>query len=169
MKPKELIKSTVVLTAICLIVAAALSATNYFTKDKIERSKAEATQAAMNELVPGAKFSEISEDSYSAEKDGDVCGYVFISEEMGYKSKIQVMTATDISGTVTGVCVTDCSNESPGIGQKVGTEDSFTDLFKGQSKIASADAITGATFSSDAVTKAVNNALEMYESVKGGQ
>lgn len=165
MSVKALLKPTLILTAICLVVTAALSVTNFFTQDKIAAAKAETVAAAMERLVPGAAFQELQEGVYEASTGA----YVFLTSQMGYKSEIQVMTAVDRSGTVTGVTVVDCSEESPGIGQKVGTDMDFIEQFSGQSKQVQADAITGATFSSDAVTKAVNDALILFADLKGGQ
>lgn len=170
---KNLIIPTVALTAICLIVTGLLSVTDYFTKDRIASAKAEQVAEAMQSLVPNSDYTDLkingrSEISYAAERNGQTVGYIFITDQLGYKSSIQVMTALDTNGEIIGVSVIDCADESPGIGQKVGTEKSFTDQFIGQSGSAQADAITGATFSSKAVTGAVNDALEMYKTVNGG-
>lgn len=174
MTKKEIIMPAVILTVICFTVTVLLSLTNLITADKIAKAKADSIAAAMEQLVPGAVFNEAGDNIYSAEKDGQKTAYLFITEEMGYKSKIEVLTAVNASdGTVIGVTVTDCSDESPGIGQKVASEKEFTAKFAGKSKSDSpdgvkADAITGATFSSNAVTKAVNDALERFDGIKGG-
>ena len=169
MNKKEIIKPAVILTVICFVVAGLLALTNYITADKIAKAKADSIAEAMESLVPGADFSEIKENSYSASQNGQISAYVFITEEMGYKSKIEVMTAVNAAdGTIIGVTVTGCADESPGIGQKVGSDQSFTDQFSGQSGTAQADAITGATFSSKAVTKAVNDALAELSEIKEG-
>ena len=149
MNKKEIVIPALILTVICFSVTLLLSLTNFITADKIERAKADSMAEAMQSLVPGAEFTE--------------------TEEMGYKSKIEVMTAVNAAdGSIIGVTVTGCADESPGIGQKVGSDESFTAQYTGQSKEAKADAITGATFSSKAVTKAVNDALDKFDGIKGG-
>ena len=168
MSKKEIIKPALILTAICFAVAGLLGLTNYITEDKIAKAKADSIAQAMENLVPDSDFKEIGENLYTASNGGELSAYVFITEEMGYKSKIEVMTAVNADGSIIGVTVTGCADESPGIGQKVGSEKSFTDQFTGQSTSAEADAITGATFSSKAVTKAVNNALEKFSEIKEG-
>ena len=169
MNKKEIVIPALILTVICFSVTLLLSLTNFITADKIERAKADSMAEAMQSLVPGAEFTETEENTYSAQKDGQTAAYVFITEEMGYKSKIEVMTAVNAAdGSIIGVTVTGCADESPGIGQKVGSDESFTAQYPGQSKEAKADAITGATFSSKAVTKAVNDALDKFDGIKGG-
>lgn len=168
MSKKEIIKPALILTAICFAVAGLLGLTNYITQDKIAKAKADSIAEAMENLVPDARFDQIDQNTYTASNGGEISAYVFITEEMGYKSKIEVMTAVNAEGSIIGVTVTGCADESPGIGQKVGSEKSFTDQFTGQSTSAEADAITGATFSSKAVTKAVNNALEKFSEIKEG-
>jgi Na+-translocating ferredoxin:NAD+ oxidoreductase RnfG subunit len=78
---------------------------------------------------------------------------------------VEVLTAFDTQNKVTGVAVTHCADESPGIGQKVGTDEVFLDQYKGYEANQKIDAITGATYSSDAVTAAVEQAVAY---VQGG-
>ena len=70
------------------------------------------------------------------------------------------MTAFNESYNFTGVVVTDCADESPGIGQKIGTDQAFLNQYVGYTFGQSVDAITGATYSSEAVTQAVETALD---------
>ncbi len=170
MKLKEILLPTLVLFLVCGVVTGALSYTNALTKDTIEQQKQQQLQTAMEQLVPGGEYTSLDEQNtrYKATVKGETY-YIFLTEGKGYKSDLQVMTAIDAAGTVTGVAVTDCANESPGIGQKVDDAD-FTAQFTGASgSVESVDAITGATYSSVAVQKAVNAALEQFEStVQGG-
>ena len=168
---KSVGKPTLTLFLVCLLVTAALSVTNYLTKDAIAAAKEQAVAEAMAGLLPGCEYAPLNEeaDAYAARREGQTAGYIFITEAMGYKSSVQVMTALDAAGTVTGVHVLDCTDESPGIGQKVGTTPAFTDQFAGRREPSDAvDAITGATYSSKAVRDAVNAALERFASVVGG-
>ena len=66
MNKKEIIKPAVILTVICFVVAGLLALTNYITADKIAKAKADSIAEAMESLVPGAEFSDIKENSYSA-------------------------------------------------------------------------------------------------------
>ena len=57
---KENIKSVVVLTAICLVVAALLAVTNFYTAPIIEANKAAAATGSLAEVIPGAAgFEEV--------------------------------------------------------------------------------------------------------------
>ncbi len=165
MKLKQILLPTLTLFIICLVVTAALSVTNHFTKDAIEAQSQKQLTETMSNLLPEYSFTQQNETTYLATKE-DTTVYVFLTKAMGYKSKVEVMTAIDESGTVTGVAVVNCSEESPGIGQKVGTDSGFLSQFTGANgQISDYDAITGATYSSVAVKDAVNMALEQFETI----
>jgi len=120
-------------------------------------------EAAMCQLIPNGEYTDCSGDNtfYSVTVQGQEAGYIAITQAMGYKNYIQVMTAFDTMGTVTGVKVIDCADESPGIGQKVGTDQGFIDQFIGiRQTNQPTDAITGATISSQGVKQAVDLAIE---------
>ena len=85
------------------------------------------------------------------------------------------MIGIDKDGAVTGVEFLSIS-ETAGLGMNAQKE-TFRDQFKGKNseitvvKTAPGDdeiqALTGATITSNAVTKSVNTALKLYEEVKG--
>ncbi len=165
MKVKSILLPTLALLIICLVVTGALSVTNHFTKDAIARQSQKQITDAMTRLVPGATFTRGTDTTYLGVKDGQTV-YIFLTQAMGYKSKVEVMTAMDENGQITGVAVVNCSEESPGIGQKVGTDNGFLAQFTGKSgTLDTIDAITGATYSSDAVKEAVNLAVAQFESM----
>ena len=133
----------------------------------------------MSELIEADKFetktvaSENGETEYNeAVKDGETVGMIFVTQENGYGGTVSIMTAVDTDGKVIAVKILDASNETPGLGQNV-TKESFYGQFsdltgeivakKSGTAIAEnneIDAVTGATISSKAVTRAVNTALE---------
>ena len=164
---KSLLLPTLTLFLIGALVTGALSATHYFTKDRIAAAEQEKIDNAMAELFPDATFTLIEEDPqqnltlYTA--DGASNGYIVRSSAMGYKSEIEVLTAFGINNKIVGVAVTDCASESPGIGQKVGTDTTFLEQFKGTSEMDDIDAITGATYSCEGVKKAVALAVAYME------
>lgn len=165
MKLKQILLPTLALLIICLVVTAALSVTNHFTKDAIAKQAQQQITQTMSNLLPEYTFAQQNETTYLATKE-DATVYVFLTKAMGYKSKVEVMTAIDATGTVTGVAVVNCSEESPGIGQKVGTDSGFLSQFSGaKGEINNYDAITGATYSSVAVKDAVNMALEQFRTL----
>ena len=57
---KQNIKSVIVLTSICLVVALLLAVTNHFTKDKIAENNAQSAYEACYDVMPDAKgFEEV--------------------------------------------------------------------------------------------------------------
>lgn len=115
-------KSVVVLTAICLVLAALLAGVNALTAPIIADADANAANAALSEVRPGAKaFEKIDLSSYEnlpktvteAYKVTDIGGYVIKLTTAGYKSGMVIMCGIDDKGTVTGAkCLS--SNETLG-------------------------------------------------------
>ncbi len=89
-------------------------------------------------------------------------GNVVGVELRGYASELLVYVGVDTAGVVTGVTVARQS-ETRGLGDRVQREDWFTDQFTGKRTIVTVgqevDALSGATVTSRAVTRAVNLAL----------
>lgn len=171
MKLKTILVPTLVLLLVCIIVTGALSITNYYTKDAIAAQSQKAIQESMELLVPNASYTALNQEKtiYTANQNGEIIGYIFITEAMGYKSKIQVMTALDHTGSVLNIRILNCADESPGIGQKVATDTGFLAQFSGQQKtVESLDAITGATYSSIGVQEAVQQALDLFQNLTKG-
>ncbi len=175
--PKEIILPTFVLLLICAIASALLGGTNMLTKDKIDAINAETKAAAMQTVMPDAvSFGEAVTASDSVEyspaidTDGNTIGYAFTVSESGYGGGIEVMIGMNTDGTVKKVTIVAADDETPGLGQNV-KKDSFLDQFIGKTgqltvtKNAAGNdseiqAVTSATISSSAVTRAVNAAIE---------
>ena len=184
--PKEILVPTIILLIICVVSAALLGGTNMLTKDKIASIEAEAKAAAMQTVMPDAvSFSEAViadetlEYSEAFDADGNVSGYAFTVTENGYGGKIKMMVGIKPDGTVSQVAVLSADNETPGLGQNI-KKDSFLEQFVNKTgaltvtKNATASdteiqALTSATISSSAVTRAVNSALAYFaENFDGG-
>ena len=181
-RKKEIVKPTLTLFIICLVVSLLLGLTYMLTKDKIEEESKSQAAASRMIVLPGADtFDQISSDengtAYIGTKGGTTIGYVFETSDSGYGGKLTVMTGITIDGTISGVKIV-TNSETPGLGGN-STKPSFTDQYKQTAgeitvvKNKTADqgeieAITGATITSKAVTRAVNSAVKMYETLKGG-
>ncbi|MGN0492328.1 MAG: FMN-binding protein [Acutalibacteraceae bacterium] len=179
----DIIKPVAVLLAICIIIPLALSLTNKITKDKIAELDAKNSRATMEGLVQADSFEETefkdgdTEFTYhTAVKDGEIFAFVFKTADKGYGGDVSVMTAVNPDGTVKAVAILDVSEETPGLGQNAAKESFYTQYAGKKSGIsllkngAEADknevnAVTGATITSTAVNRAVNKALEEFESV----
>lgn len=180
-KFKEYAAPTVVLLVICVVAALLLAVTNNVTAPKIAevnaKSEAEARKEVFADAVNfGDEFTindkKISENEIrlipALDKDGNAIGHVVITVEKGYGGAINVMTGVDLEGKVTGVKILSMS-ETAGLGANASRE-SFLAQFAGKvfgievtkgapdgNKIK---ALTGATITSNAVTKAVNAAVK---------
>ena len=180
----DIIKPVAVLLAICIIIPLALSLTNRITKDKIAELDEKNSRETMASLIKADSFTEEgfkdgeNEFTYNlALKDGEIIGYIFKTAEKGYGGDVSVMTAVNVDGTVKSVAVLDVSNETPGLGQNAAKE-SFYSQYEGKTSGISllkngadsakneVNAVTGATITSTAVNKAVNQALEQFKCVK---
>ncbi len=181
---KAILKPAIILCIICAIITAALSITNAVTKDKIAELQYEAEQATARqiieaeELVP-LKYTLDNEECtyYKAQNSEQVIGYVFKTSAKGYNGEVTVMTGIDTEGKIILVKVLSAADETPGLGQNI-TKESFTDSFIGLigtvgvtddgSTDNTIDAVTGATYSSKAVTNSVNTAVKIFNEIKEG-
>ncbi len=184
---KDIFIPTFALFFICLIVTSLLAGTNTLTKEPIAKQNEKIKQESMLSVCPEAKaFEQVdlgleNGECYKAlDENNDVIGYAISTSEKGYGGEILVMTGF-ADGEINAVNVYDASDETPGLGANTANED-FTQGFKGDcsadfivskdyktgSSEKSVDAVTGATISSRAVVNAVNEAVEIYQSVEGG-
>ena len=177
---EDIIKPVGVLLAICIIIPLALSVTNKVTAKKIAELENENSKKNMQSLVSADDFEKCSDggiEYYTAIKGGETAAYIFTESAKGYGGDVSVMTAVKPDGTVAGVAILDVSNETPGLGQNAAKESFYSQyagLKKGVSLLKNGakaennevDAVTGATITSTAVTRAVNAALDDCEKVK---
>lgn len=180
---KEIIKATAVLSIICLVISAALAGTNKLTKDKIAELNVKAKNDAMQRIIAADDYKTATTELDGAEYEYNIAsnasgilGFIFTTEANGYGGAVSVMTGIDGSGKIIAVEVLDVSSETVGLGQNA-SKDDFKSQFAGKSgtlevsKNATGDqiqALTGATITSTAVTKAVNTALALYETISDG-
>ena len=175
---KAILIPTISLFLICLVVTALLALTDNVTAKKIAENEAQSKKESMFAVVPDAKdFDELEADVLYLGKDdsGNTVGYAISTSTQGYGGQVKVMTGIDTEGNIVGVDVFYNDDETPGLGKNTSNE-SFRDQYKELSvnesivvsKDASADdtqtvdAVTSATISSRAVTKAVNEACAIY-------
>lgn len=180
---KEILKPTLILVIICLVVTACLAGTNVLTRNAIAAQNAKDAEESRKVALPTAETfvqSTKDENCYVGKKGSDVAGYVFTTTANSYGGTIKVMTGIGKDGKITGVILLSTS-DTPGLGLNAQKE-SFRDQYKqqvpekgfevvkgGGAKEGQINAMTGATISSKAVTSAVNEAIEEYQKVKGGE
>jgi RnfABCDGE-type electron transport complex G subunit len=114
---------------------------------------------------PGAESFGSGSFTYDVLVGGKTVGKVIMVTVQGFESPIEVTVGVDASNTLTGISVGGSGfAETPGLGAKA-KETAFTGQFAGKSlpvKLGEGiDAISGATVTSTAVVKAVNEAAEL--------
>lgn len=170
-------KPIIVLFVICLVVSAALSGTYQLTKETIAQAAQEKINAQIGELIPEGTPGELQENNglpyYQLTDEGGAdLGRVYLVKTNGYGGELQIMVGLKDVNTVVGVRILS-SSETPGLGKRA-EEPTFYEQYQGistdsfnvvkGSKTADNDivAISSATITSKAVTKAVNLALTDY-------
>lgn len=123
-------------------------------------------QKVMEQLLPGSKSFE--EEAYEGDDENiskvfrGEDGYVIETVTDGYVNEMTLWVGVNLEGDVTGVMVEDMA-ETWGLGQKAMTDMTFLEQFldgTGEAVVGeNVDALTGATVSSKAVTRAVNSAV----------
>ena len=183
----DIFKPVIVLLVICIVIPLALAVTNKITAARIAELDEKNETEAMKRLISAETYEkkELKADDetvvYTVASDGEeVRGYIFTVSAKGYGGDVSVMTAVNTDGTVKSVAILDVSNETPGLGQNAAKE-SFYSQYEGKKSGISllkngadtakneVNAVTGATITSTAVNKAVNTALEQFESVKSNE
>ena len=190
---KNIIKNAMILTAITLVSGVLLGLVYDITKEPIaaakEKAKNEAYQAVMQEAdaFEALDVEEVAlsvegctvDEAVQAKSGSDVVGYVVTTTtNAGYGGNIQVSVGIAADGTVKGIEMLSIA-ETAGLGMNATTPEfkgqyaeKQVDSFVVNKAGASADneiaAISGATITSQAVTDAVNTALEYFNNVLGG-
>lgn len=180
---QEIVKPTFVLVAICFIVTALIALTHAATKNAIAAQHEKDAQVSRQTVLPAADSfvpSSRASGCYLGRKGGKNVGWVFTTKSASYGGDITVITGINTDGKVTGV-VLSSTNDTPGLGlnaQKAEFRDQylqavpqggFTVIQGGGAGKGQINAMTGATVTSKAVTKAVNEAIAEYQKVKGGE
>ncbi len=177
----SVLKMVLTLVIIAVVSAGAMSYVNKITAPIIEKREEEKLQKTLNEVIDADKFIVVNEDEsvivYKAEKDGKDVGYCIINLSAGYGGDIRIMTGVNTENKVTGVSILNHS-ETAGLGANAIKEE-FRNQYTGKginikvSKIQASEteikALSGATVTSSAVTKGVNEAIGIaVELNKGG-
>lgn len=182
---QTILAPTVCLFICCLVATGLLAVTNKFTSEKIEANLREEANRLYVIVVPEAETFreekvEVQGETFVYQvglKGDETVGYVFNTQKNGYGGPIVVLTGLDSAGVIKGVQILSMT-ETAGLGMNAG-EPAYLNQYKNKSKhltVVKTDpgedqiqAISAATITSQAVTDAVNQALEIFEAQKGGQ
>ena len=167
---KKSVQSTLVLVAICAVMAILLAVTNAITAPIIKQNQDAAANEALLVVMPGGEgFEKMDISSYTLpstvtevhkEANG---GYVVTLTTTGYGSGFVIMCGVSADGTVTGaVCL--ASTET------LGFEKTFGESFTGKDAagVDAVDTISGATKTTTAYKNAIKDALNAAVILGGG-
>lgn len=178
----------IILTVIVLITTGLLALTSGLTQAARDEQAVIAANANRLAVYPtAATFEPIDLAKYTAEHPGvseafvvrdsagQLIGYLYQSAFRGYAGNVPVLVAISPDSKVSKALVLD-NDETPGLGKKVadaGFIGQFTDLDAtrvysvkpNETDKVQLDAIAGATISSNAVTRAVNQATALHQLV----
>ncbi len=183
MLKNNLITDALKLFVITLISALVLAVANKFTAPVIVENDAKRQELAMQEVLPEAKeFKKVDiggleltekdatiKEFYTGITEARLVGYVVDVVTNGYGGELEIIMGVGTDGKICAVKILN-SSETAGLGAKA-SEPEFTDKYKGKNTILSVvkneeadfdeiEAISGATITSEAVTRAVNTGLE---------
>lgn len=152
---------------ICLVVALGLSALNFVTAPIIAELTETKKAQAMQSVLPDCELEKFSDTVYIGKENGAIKGYaVNVITPEGYGGDIELIVGFDAELNITGVEYISMS-ETPGLGTRA-KEEPFVSQFIGQpaKEFSEIQAVTGATVTSKAVNKALNQASDMAKEAK---
>lgn len=184
---REMIKMVVVLTVLASLSGGLLAAIKDNTQERIDSQVLKFVKGpAILKILEGTSndpiddrfaltIGEEEQNFFVGKYDGTPKLVAFETKASGYGGDMGVMVAVDIkTEKIAGVSVT-THNETPGVGARVETASDFKNQFAGVPVTAEPKvkkdggditALSGATITSRAVTKAVRKAGELYQAHK---
>ncbi|MCR4890320.1 MAG: FMN-binding protein [Ruminococcus sp.] len=162
---------SLVLTVICVVASLLLVFSHELTKDRIAQQKEQKFSASVEALF-GKTDSKLIDGNF-----GDGIEAIAVTPDKktavqvvadGYsKGGINILVGIDENGEISGIEFVSLG-ETPGLGSKVRDIPTFREQFYGKSNSdqVELDAVSGATFSSKGMEKAVNTALDAYNNNK---
>ncbi|NDV20571.1 RnfABCDGE type electron transport complex subunit G [Pseudodesulfovibrio sp. JC047] len=182
---KEMLKMVLVLSLICGLSGLTLASVRQATRQRIEEQVMTYVQGpALNQIFTGNDNNPVKDRKvfdlpdgpitiFPAMHNGVLTGVALESFGKGYGGAIGVMVGFDLDGTqLKGIGITTLK-ETPGLGARV-VEPDYRDQFKGHSTASIAlkkdggdiAAISGATISSTGTVAAINDAIQIFNTIK---
>lgn len=195
-----LVHDTICLFVITLVAGILLGGVYYITKGIIDQRNEDAKIEAYGAVYKDAEFTaddDVNKKLAAFQKDlaagkvktasnqdlsdveiqevmvADKGGYVVTCTGKGYGGAVKLALGIDDAGKIIGIQITDCTNETPGLGQNASSADWNTQYVgmtaeqdvnvvkdgTGSTEGGTINAISGATITSSAVTRAVDGTL----------
>ncbi|HOJ92775.1 MAG TPA: RnfABCDGE type electron transport complex subunit G [Dictyoglomaceae bacterium] len=180
---KDIFTYGITLMLICALAAAALAFTYEKTQKVIELNEAREKEKALKEILSSAKrFVKLEnnitpkdplvniQEVYIGYDDGEKVGSIWEVSTKGYSSEIKLLVGVDKNNKILEVRVMS-QEETPGLGAEV-TKEGFLKQFLGKNEPnlevkRNINPVTGATISSRAVVRAINEVLN-HTNFEGG-
>jgi electron transport complex protein RnfG len=170
---KNLIKPIIVLALICLFVSGALSVVNSMTYPVIKKAAEDRAASARKEVLPQADGFELLDiDSLRGGgvpgtiteiyKTTNGIGYIFMISSAGYGGDIKLICGIDPNGIIIKTS-TLSQTETKGIATPVFENQHESQYIGKDRNLSGINAITGATISSNAYKKGVQDALTAFD------
>ena len=155
---------TAVLTLVCAVVCALLALAHMVTRDRIEAAEIEKVQKSLASVFGEKTYTALDtvpEGVTAVYRSSDGLTIYDITADGYARGGLRVLTGLSPDGRIAGVGIVSCG-ETAGIGTSV-TEESYLSCFTGAAdEAAYPDAISGATFSSGGLHRAVALAQASY-------
>lgn len=192
---RDYLRLTIVLAVICAVAGGLLALVNTFTEPKIIAYQAAAEANAYQKVLPAAEefkslaAAEIAKlkqnpDTAGIEnikvgiKAGQPVGWICKVASYGYSSDIKLLVGINNDGKLGGVLVLS-QNETPGLGTNVAEKEFIEQpeiinaqphqVLKVKKDGGKVQAVAGATISSRAVLRSINQAFSFYRNYTNGK
>ncbi|MBR1970500.1 MAG: FMN-binding protein [Clostridia bacterium] len=174
----EFIKLSATLCAITLIAALLLAGVNSITEEKIALQEEETRVLSMEKLLSEAdSFEVVDENVTAALSDGGVIGYCVNTTVKGFGGDINMLVGINNDSSLAGIDILTHS-ETAGLGAKADTKE-FEESFTGKDVVLKivktktersdeVQAITGATITSSAIAKGIEDAFNQVQELMNG-
>lgn len=170
---KKIIYLGVFLGIISSIVTIALAAVNQITAPVIEQNQNLNLQMSLVKIFPHATSFEViaTEEDLEApilevtkafDSNGDLLGFIYKQEIMGYVDRVRYLIGIDINGYYTNFIVL-YSMETPGFGTRIET-DEWIDRVMGVHATERIDVLTNATITTAPIIRAMNLVYDNFVS-----
>jgi len=163
-----------VLTLICVAVAAALAFMETATRPVITDAAAEREAVMMREIIPDAEsfeaidlsgLSSVPQTIRQVFRTSNDVGYILIAEVRGFSGVITIICAIDSNGQI--MRTTPISHtETQGIGTIIETSGFLAPFEGNDSSLDGIDTVTGATITTRAYINAINDIFEAFEEIR---
>ena len=172
---KDNLKSIIVLSCICLVVAVLMGAVNYITSPVISDNEEKKVQDSLKSVMPDATgFTQLEELPENAPKtvkavyrDKEETGFaVSVATESSYSSNPMTFTvALDNDGKIIAVTLTGYS-ETKDFGKETYPQ---TYVGADASSVEGVDLCSGVTYSSTAFKEAMKDVFTTFDMIGGGK